>query len=302
VIPVPDPPVNATSDDLLGIWETYYYKKDIIYVPSTGEQQIFPGLRLVENDGYRTEFYRDSKDGRHKFKSYNVVGHVNDEGVYKANKDTIYFTFTFTEGAAKDTTTKQIIRRLDPAKGIFKTEDIYFGTIAGTGMKFEVYDMKAQRNIVTAPSYTDVPKIMLDSYFDELSKAPWDITGCAYYYNGNYLPEETKKMEDALLKTKTSYKFYTDAQKKRFCIISSLDPETNEMKDAPPCPLIIVDDVIYFFYTDPATGKARDFYMWVATWQPRNGVNTLIDRSNERYQNDISAIVTTEHNLTQRKN
>ncbi|GAB6121201.1 hypothetical protein [Dysgonomonas termitidis] len=304
VIPQPEPPVNAAADDLIGTWETYYYKKDIIYIYSPGEQQIFPGLRLVDYDGYRTEFYLDPADNKYKFKSYNVIDHLNDEGTYSASSDTIYFKFTYLGGVATDTTTKQIIRRLDPSKGILKTEDIYPGTIANTGMKFIVTDMKAQRNVAIAPTFTDVSKVMVNTYFDELSEAPWDVKACAYYYNGLYQPGETAKMEEALTKTQTSYRFYKDAQGKKFCVISSLNPETNEIEadKNSPYPIIIVDDVIYFFYTDKVTGEMKDFAAWVTEWKTANGARTYIDKRSERLGNDISAIVTRDLLLVQRKN
>jgi hypothetical protein len=304
VIPDPDPPVNATVDDLIGTWETYYYKKDIIYIYPSGEEQIFPGLRLVDYDGYRTEFYLDPADNKYKFKSYNVINHLNDEGTYSASSDTVYFKFTYLAGAAKDTTTKQIIRRLDPSKGILKTEDIYPGTIANTGMKFKVSDMKAQRNVAIAPTYTDVQKVMVGSYFDELSKAPWDVKACAYYYNGLYQPGETEKMNDALTKTQTSYRFYKDTQGNKFCVISSLNPETNQIeadKDS-PYPIIIIDDVIYFFYTSEKTGKLTDYCAWVTEWKTVDGARTYLDKRSERLGNDLSAIITRDHLLVQRKN
>lgn len=303
VVPEPEPPVNATEDDLIGVWETYYYQKDIIYIYPSGEQQIFPGLRLIEYDGFRTEFYHDSEDNKYKFKSYNVIDHLIDEGTYSASSDTVHFKFTYLAGAPKDTTTKQIIRKLDPSKGIFKTEDVYPGTIGSTGAKFKVTDMKANRNVAIAPTYTDESKVMVDSYFDELSKAPWDITGCAYYYNSLYQPDETKIMNDALVKTQTSYRFYKDAQGNKFCSVSSLNPETNQIeedKDS-PYPIIIVDDVIYRFYTDSKTGETKSLYIWVTDWKAKNGSLTFVDKKNERLGNDISVIITTDQYLVQRK-
>ncbi len=301
VIPDPEPPVSATADDLIGFWETYYYQKDIIYIYPSGEQQIFPGLRLIEYDGFRTRFYIDPEDNEYKFKSYNVIDQVIDEGTYTASGDTVHFNFTYLAGEPKDTITKQIIRRLDPSKGIFKTEDIYPGTIGNTGMKFKVFDMKANRNVDIAPAYTDVSKVMVESHFEELSKAPWDITGCAYYYNSLYQPDETKIMEDALLKTKTSYRFYKNEQGKKYCIVSSLNPKTNEIEDSEPYPIVIVDDVIYRFYTEAETGKTESIYIWVTDWKTKNGSLTFIDKKNERLGNDISVIITTDQYLVQRK-
>lgn len=303
VIPEPEPPVSATADDLIGFWETYYYQKDIIYIYPSGEQQVFPGLRLTEYDGFRTRFYLDPEDNEYKFKSYNVINQVIDEGTYTASSDTVHFNFTYLAGEPKDTITKQIIRRLDPSKGILKTEDIYPGTIANTGMKFKVTDMKANRNVDIAPAYTDVPKVMVDAHFDELSKAPWDITGCAYYYNSLYQPDETKIMNDALVKTKTSYRFYKDAQGNKFCSVSSLNPATNQIeedKDS-PYPITIIDDVIYRFYTDPKTGKTESMYIWVTDWKKKDGSLTFIDKKNERLGNDISVIITADQYLVQRK-
>ncbi len=303
VIPNPEPPVSATADDLIGFWETYYYQKDIIYIYPSGEQQIFPGLRLIEYDGFRTRFYIDPEDNEYKFKSYNVIDQVIDEGTYTASGDTVHFNFTYLAGEPKDTITKQIIRRLDPSKGIFKTEDIYPGTIGNTGMKFKVFDMKANRNVDIAPAYTDVSKVMVESHFEELSKAPWDITGCAYYYNSLYQPDETKIMNDALVKTKTSYRFYKDAQGKKFCSVSSLNPATNQIEEDrdSPYPITIIDDVIYRFYTEAETGKTKSMYIWVTDWKIKDGVQTFIDRKNERLGNDISVIVTTDQYLVQRK-
>ena len=303
VIPEPEPPVNATADDLIGIWETYYFKKDIIYIYPSGEQQIFPGLRLADYDGYKTEFYLDSENNQHKFRSYNVINNINDEGTYSASSDTIYFKFTFLAGAPKDTSTSQIIRRLDPSKGILKTEDIYPGTIANTGAKYKIFDMKASRNTAIAPTYTDVSKEIVNSHFDEMSEAPWDVKSCAYYYNGLYQPSQTDKMNEALVKTQTSYVFYKDDKGNKFCIISSLNPATNEIepdKDS-PYPLIIVDDVIYFFYTDKQTGEELSFCTWMTDWKAVNGSRTYIDKKNDRYSGDISAIITTDHYLVQRK-
>ena len=168
-------------------------------------------------------------------------------------------------------------------------------------MKFKVFDMKANRNVDIAPAYTDVSKVMVESHFEELSKAPWDITGCAYYYNSLYQPDETKIMEDALLKTKTSYRFYKNEQGKKYCIISSLNPKTNEIEDSDPYPVVIVDDVIYLFYTEAETGETKDIYMWVTDWKTKNGSLTFIDKKNERLGNDISVIITTDQYLVQRK-
>ena len=142
---------------------------------------------------------------------------------------------------------------------------------------------------------------MVDAHFDELSKAPWDITGCAFYYNSLYQPDETKIMEDALLKTKTSYRFYKNELGKKYCIVSSLNPKTNEIEDSEPYPIVIVDDVIYRFYTDPKTGKTESIYIWVTDWKTKNGSLTFIDKSNDRYKNDISVIVTADQYLVQRK-
>ncbi|WP_156032809.1 hypothetical protein [Prevotella sp. 10(H)] len=297
VVPPPAPPIVATSADLLGTWETYYYMKEIYFMYQNGDKKVFPGLRLTDYDGYRTQFYEE--DGKYKYKSFNVVGNVNDEGTYSALKDTVYFRILAKNGVPADSTTKHVIRRLEPDKGILKTDDIYYGTTAGSGYKYEIIDTRAHRNTAIAPTFSDASpaKVMID--FAEMSKAPWDVIGGAYYRNGSYYSYESEIIDKALVKSETTYEFYTRSDNQKMCKISSLYPDTNERGEE-TYELMIFDDVIYFFFED--SGKLADFNMWVTSWKTENGVNKFIDKKWDRYNNDISIVVQVEHHLTQRRN
>ncbi|MBK5721930.1 hypothetical protein JGH11_13705 [Dysgonomonas sp. Marseille-P4677] len=289
----PNPPVVLSADAVIGIWETYYYTKAIRANPGTSSEVSYQGLRLIDYDGFKTEFYK-SEDNTYRFKSVNVLNDLIDEGIYWVNEDTLKFKFEIKPG--KDTLTWQKVRVFDSAKGILKTDASYWGT-NNNKVKYIITDTKCQRNIDINPEYSDVNPAKVKIDFDYLAKTKWEIYSFAYYEGGQYRDRESTLGGDTL--KGLTYRFYTDPTGERRCHLTQRIPGTDELGEK-DLPIVIVDDVISFVDVErDSSGKIikgtdNSFFMWAREWKERYGVESFIDWKEERFQDDISVVIRTE--------
>ncbi len=294
VVPVkPEPvkPVTLSEEALKGVWETYYFSKEIRFNPEKPSETLFKGLRLIDNDGFRTEFYQSGTD--YRFKSYNALKGLIDEGKYLVKEDTVMFILKNKKGE-DSISAKQKVRTFDAEKGVLKVDIAYWGT----DIKNNVYiitDTKCQRNVDVNPDYSDLnpPKVKID--FDDMSKGSWEVSGFAFYEGGNYNAKESKIGGDTLIGL--TYKFYTNDAGTRRCLMKQQYKGSGEWGEH-DYPIAIIDDVIHFIdVKKDASGKIisdNSIFMWVKNMRKVNGIDTFTDWKEERYNNDISVVIRTE--------
>ncbi len=296
----PTPPTDLLEDQILGTWETYYSQKEIQVKFSSGVQTTYPGFRLTEYDGFKTTFFKDPATGEYKFKTFNVLYDLIEEGTYRTKVDSVLFEWK-SKHTGKDTTTYQRIREIGATDGVVKWFRNYPGRTAD-GTKYNITDTRANREINTNPTATNgvnPAKVKID--FDDLSKGKWQINGFFRYYGEDIDPVYNEKMGKVLIGT--TFDFYTEGGDRR-CIMRGYNRDTDKWEEV-DYPVTVVDDVIYFFYKKKVpidkgeNGEEfqlvnESFFLWV---YEKKSANAFTDYKEERSESNLSKIVKVYMNL-----
>lgn len=297
----PVPPVELTEDALIGIWETYYYEKQI----STGNS-YFSGLRYIDYDGFRSEFKKEG--GKYVARDYNLAGDLVFEADYYVTKDTIKYERQVKTEDGRDSLALswQRVREFSPQKGIIQVDHSYSGVTEQDGVKYKITDIKMARNIATAPTTTEgvSPAKHIINY-DDLCTGKWKIYLVKEYVDGEV--DHAKTDETWNMLKNVSFKFYTDDQGNRKCLMQEFIPSEN-ISAGKTIPVVVIDDVIHLLNKEVARDENNNivydengnivyedafFYMWVTSWKEREGLQSFIDFKESRYEENIKVIVKT---------
>jgi len=306
VIP-PLPPKDLTEDDIIGTWETYYTQKQVVVNPDKANQASYGGLRLTDYDGFRTTFLKEN--GKYRAKDYNLAGNLVFEADYRISNDTIRFETEVKTEDGRDSIAKtwQRIREFGVTDGILKIDKSYYGKTKYDGTEFKITDAKATRNTVTAPNSTQgvIPaKVMID--FDDMSNGTWQIYSFREYEDGGLKKAYSDAMTDTM--SNVTYKFFLDANDKKWCKFREWDYKNKKWTEPVDFPVIVIDDVIHLLYREEATDEDgniikdengeityndESFFLWVTSWEKKDGVDTFIDFKEQRYDANVKVIIKT---------
>lgn len=295
-------PENLKESDLIGIWETYYYEKQI----STGGS-YFSGLRYIDYDGFKTEFKKEGD--KYVAKDYNLANNLIFEAEYSVKGDTIKFSRLIKTEDGRDSTdvTWQRIRQFSPEKGFIKLDQSYPGMTQNDNTQYKITDIKIARNIKTAPTTIEgvsKGKYMVD--FDDFCKGRWQFY-LFREYEGGRLKEKYSEEMTTLFQT-TSLKFFVNNNSERKCTWREWNPKQNKWYET-EYPVIVIDDVIHLLDKEQAVdddGNAIfdedgepvmediSIYLWVTDWKEREGTDSFIDLKESRYAENLKEIVKTQ--------
>lgn len=232
--PIP-PDTVITKDDVLGTWDIYYSRKDLIL-----NSDFYEGFRDPEMDGFRTKFYKENDT--YKFIDYNPIGTVVDLGTYDVADGHIVFTVTEFNGRDTLYTTKQNVTNLKLTEGLMYVTYSYSLTIEG--QVYKISDIRRLRNIETAPNaHPNVDKIMIN--FDDYV-GTWQVYDYVILINKIY----DKTISDRYLDKPniTTFKFYYNDKGQKVGEKLIYYPDENKTETTGALPVLIVDDVIHLFF------------------------------------------------------
>jgi hypothetical protein len=280
--------VPITADDLAGIWETYFFQKDVEVIYENGKTQNYGNLRYTDYDGFRTEYIKGGT-----FKSYNAIGGQVDTnkggaGTYEvidsANVQWIKHYWKTERG--NDTIIMQKVIEFGVRPGILKTADIYRAkTSADAG--YTLTDSKFNREMTIAPNATDYvnpAKELVD--YDELSQGTWELYSVLRYFDNDL--DRIYSESETLSQKGTTYKFYTDNGRKMVrWRAHNKDKDIWENFD---CPVVVIDDVIHYFFNieeEDGTITESGSFFWFTDRRERQGYDSFIDKSLDRDSEDV---------------
>lgn len=300
--PIPPPsPITLDEDALIGVWETYYFEKQVTVNPGEANQSFYGGLRYTDYDGFRSEFLKES--GKYKSIDYNLLEKEVTVAEYYVKDDTIKFERTVKTEDGRDSIAKtwQRIREFNPSKGILKLDQSYYGFTKDDGIKFKITDAKVARKVPSTTTEGVIPaKVMID--YNNLCEGKWQVYLYRYYEDGSLNKRRSELMTDTL--STVSYNFYLKNGNEKRCKVREWDfkVKTEVITDYP---IVVVDDVIQFLYKRPLLDKDKkpvyengnevlvddSFFMWVTSWQKRDGVDSFIDFNESRFEENVKVIV-----------
>lgn len=283
VIP-PDPGGELTQDNLIGNWEIYFSKKDLILLP---ERTRYEGFRNPEMDGFLTKFYKEN--GSYKFINYNPIKEVIDEGTYTISDGYILFNVEKFKGKDSIYVTKQNVTNFDTKNNIMSVNYTY--NLTYQNKNYEISDIRRLRSVEKAPNvHPNVEKLSVN--FDDYV-GTWQVYDYIVLINYNWDVEYSKS--ELKEEIKTSFKFYYDNDGQKKAIRYNYDSKTNQKTAFGPMPVLIIDDVIHMlFRTDVGNGVIENdgWFLWVtdrkAYLDPdTNNQTEMIRDSNEgRYKDN----------------
>lgn len=302
--PPPTPPVTLDEDALIGVWETYYYEKQVTVNPGESNQSFYGGLRYTDYDGFRSEFRKES--GKYKSIDYNLLGKEVTVADYYLKDDTIKFERTVKTEDGRDSIAKtwQRIREFNSSKGILKLDQSYSGFTKNDGVKYKITDAKVARMVPSTTTEGVIPaKVMID--YDNLCQGKWQVYLYRYYEDGTLVKKRSELMTDTL--STVSYNFYLKNGNEKRCKVREWDFDAKK-EIITDYPIVVVDDVIQFLYKRPLLDENKkpvyedgkevlvddSFFMWVTSWQKREGVDSFIDFNESRFEENIKVIVKTQ--------
>lgn len=248
----PPTPKEFTKEDLIGTWEVYHSKKDIVLNGIS-----YDGFRDPEMDGFRTKFYKESDS--YKFVNYNPIQEVVDRGTYDIVSGHIVFTITEFDGRDTLYTTKQNLTNLKLSEGLMYVDYTY--SLVIEGQEYKISDIRRLRNIVTAPgAHPNVNKIKIN--FDDYV-GTWQVYNYQVRVNGTY---DYKISENYLDKPNiTSFKFYYNQNRQKVGEKITYYPVENKTISTGALPVIIIDDVIHLLFKfETDKGPMNDgIFLWI---------------------------------------
>ncbi len=252
---IPPTPTTFTKDDIIGTWEIYHSRKDIILNGYTYE-----GFRDPEMDGFRTKFYKENET--YKFIDYNPLLDIVDQGTYKIENGHIVFTVTEFDGRDTLYTTKQNVTNIKLDEGLLYVNYSY--SINVGGQEYQVSDIRRLRNIVKAQGvHPNINKVTIN--FDDYV-GTWELYDCDVYVNG----QRNKGMSENWLDKPniTRFKFYYNNQGQKVGVNSIYDADKDQTITTEPMPVIIIDDVIHLLFNYEVEGNDDGMFLWITERQP----------------------------------
>lgn len=249
---------KVTKDDLIGTWEIYHSRKDIVLNGLT-----YTGFRDPEMDGFRTKFYKDGDT--YKFIDYNPVLAVVDQGTYDIDNGHIIFTVTQYSGRDTLYTTKQNVTNIVLEEGLLYVDYSYTLTISG--QNYQISDLRRLRNIATAPGvHPNVTKV--DINFDDYV-GTWELYDADVLIDGR---RNIGKSETLLDKPNIRrFKFYYNDQGQKVGENQLYQAALDTTTVIGPSPVVIIDDVIHLlfkFKTDEGIIGNDGIFLWIVDRQP----------------------------------
>lgn len=278
----------VTEDDLIGTWETYYSNKVLNMIfEDPSKNQNLGGFRDVSYDGFKTIFYKEG--GIYKVKSLNAFGTMTNDsiGTYSVKKDSLTFLY-------RDFETKKPVYQYwkvtqfgeDP--GIIRMVFTYTGSIADQG-NYRVQDFRVSRNINVAPT-AQLGVLKSQVNFDDLCRGRWEFVSAREYVDNTLNLDEVNRTTANM--SGTSYIFYTADDGQKMLEIKQVLADGTTGSNY--FPIVITDDVINWLYWDDEKEKWATTYIWITDKQTTKGVDTFVDKAEERLESNIFIIMRSE--------
>ena len=251
-------PTVLDKDDLIGTWEIYHSRKDIVL-----NGLSYKGFRDPEMDGFRTKFYKEGET--YKFIDYNPILAAIDQGTYDIDNGHIVFTVTKYSGRDTLYTTRQNVTNIKLDEGLLYVDYSY--TITISGENYQISDVRRLRNIETAPGvHPNVTKV--DVNFDDYV-GTWELYDADVLYGGL---RNIGKSEALLDKPNiTRFKFYYNDKGQMIGENQVYRAALDTTTVIGPSPVVIVDDVIHLLFRFQINKEIignDGLFLWIGDRQP----------------------------------